>query len=419
MLQEESMSRVVSPETVGMSSDRLGRIEPILQAYVDDRGYPGFATLVSRGGELVYRGLVGWQDREADVPMAEDTILRLYSMTKPVVYTALMTLYEEGRFQLADPVAKYIPAFGATKVATADGRLEEQSPLRPMQVRDLFTHTSGLTYDFNDDPVAEQYRAARLMNDPTRTLEALVEELATIPLQFQPGSMWYYGLGTDVAGHLIELISGQPLGVFLEERLFAPLGMTDTAFGVPEAKRDRLAAMYGLPDLFGPDMTLSALDREVANDNLGRREVADTHPYDAPDVFQRGGIGLFSTARDFLRFCEMLLSGKSEDGTRILGRKTLELMHTNHLPPELLPYRDGEVPILGCGFGLGSRVAMDVGLMGVPGSPGDFGWSGAAGTYYWVDPHEQIAGVLMTQFMNSYEQPENRFRTLVYQAIED
>jgi CubicO group peptidase (beta-lactamase class C family) len=402
-----------------MGNGRFERIEPGLRTLVEERGYPGFATLVSRHGEVVHAGSVGWADREAGVPMAEDTICRIYSMTKPVVYTALMTLYEEGRFQLGDPVSKYIPAFGATRVAGADGTLEDQSPLRPMQVRDLFTHTCGLSADFCDDMVGARYRAARLMSDPTRKLEDMIEELATIPLAFQPGTRYHYGAGTDVAAHLIQVLSGRSLGAFLEERLFTPLGMPDTGFGVPAAKRDRLAAMYGVPDLFGPEATLPALEGEFAAGNVGRQEVAGSHPCDSPEVFQRGGFGLFSTARDFLRFGEMLLSGTTADGTRILGRKTLELMHTNHLPAALLPDLAEVLPEPGWGFGLGSRVALDIGLIGLPGSPGDFGWWGAAGTYYSVDPREGLVSVMMTQFMCGLDAPENLFRALVYQAIED
>jgi len=378
------------------------------------------STLVSRRGKIVHADQVGWQDREAGVPLAEDTIYRIYSMTKPIICTALMTLYEEGRFQLVDPVAKYVPAFGETKVMNVDGSLEDQASLRPMQVRDVMTHTSGLTYDFFEDfPVGAQYREARLMNDPTRTLEQVIDELAKIPLAFQPGSMWHYSLGTDVAAHLIQVISGQPLGDFLRDRLYEPLGMTDTAFDVPESKRSRLAAMYGLPDLLAKGMTFSLILEAFTNGDMGRREVADTYPFDSPDVFQRGGLGLFSTAADYLRFGAMLLTGKADDGTRILGRKTLELMHENHLAAALLPYGIAGVPTPGWGFGLGSRVAMDIGQMAVPGSVGEFGWAGAAKTYYWADPREDIVGILMTQCMVAFDTPEADLRVLVYQAIED
>jgi CubicO group peptidase (beta-lactamase class C family) len=282
------------PGSLGMSAARLERIQPVMQSYVDEQGYGGIATLVSRRGKLVHAGLVGWQDREATVPLADDTIYRIYSMTKPIIYTALMTLYEEGRFQLVDPVAKYIPDFAATKVMNADAVLEDQNPLRPMQVCDLMTHSSGLTYDFlEESPVAAYYREARLLNDPTRPLEAMIAELAKVPLAFHPGAMWQYSLGTDV------------------------------------------------------------------------------------------------------------------------------LMHQNHLPAHRLPYRLGAVPMLGWGFGLGSRVAMDVGQIGMPGSVGEFGWAGAAKTYYWVDPREELVGVLMTQFMVGLTTPEADFRVLVYQAIDD
>ncbi len=411
---------VETPEAVGMSSSRLERIRPVLQRYVDGSGYSGFVTQVIRRGRVVHADRIGWQDREAGVPMADDTIFRIYSMTKPVVYAALMTLFEEGRFQLVDPVAKFLPAFGATKVTEPDGSLSDQNPLRPMQVRDLMTHTSGLTYDFADDvPVAAEYRRAKLMHDPTRPLADVIAELATFPLAFHPGSTWHYSVGTDVAAHLIEVLTGQPVGDVLAERIFAPLAMTDTGFGVPEDERSRLAAMVGHPDLLGEGTTLMGLlPSFLAGDN-GRRDVSGTYPADTPGVFQRGGHGLFSTAADYAAFARMLLDGRAPDGRRILGRKTLELMHTNHLPASLLPYGLAAISFPGWGFGLGSRVAMDVGQVGVPGSVGEFGWAGAAKTYFWVDPREELVGVLMTQFMVGFDFPENDFRATVYQAIDD
>ena len=411
---------VEDPESVGMSAARLARIRPVMQSYVDQKGYGGISTLVARRGKVVYADQVGWQDRESGVPLAADTIFRIYSMTKPIIYTALMTLYEEGRFQLIDPVARFLPAFGATRVLAPDGTLVDQNPLRPMQIRDLMTHCSGLSYDFLDDfPAGAMYREARLMNDASRSLEEVVGELARIPLAFQPGAMWHYSLGTDVAAHLIQVISGMPLDVFMRERLFAPLGMDDTDFRVPEARRRRLAAMYGLPDLFAPGMTYGALFEHFLSGNQGRREVEDTYPVDAPGGFLRGGIGLFSTAGDYMRFAAMLLTGRAEDGRRILGRKTLELMHQNHLPQALLPYTIAGAPIPGYGFGLGSRVCASVAEAAVSSSVGEFGWAGAAKTYYWVDPQEQLVAVLMTQFMMGFDLPENDLRTLVYQAVAD
>lgn len=411
---------VHSPGAVGMSVERLARIRPAMQGYVDERGFAGISTMISRRGQIVHFDQVGWRDKEAGLQMSEDTIFRIYSMTKPVICTALMTLYEEGRFQLIDPVAKFIPAFGAARVLGADGELTDLNPLRPMQVRDLMAHTCGLTYDFlEDSPVGELYRQARLMNDSTRSLEALIGELARLPLAFQPGERWHYGLGIDVAAHLIELISGRPLGAFLKERLFDPLGMTDTAFGVPSAKLPRLAAMYGLPDLLGQGMTFSALFGHFLSGYNQRADLSATYPTDTPDVFARGGLGLYSTAQDYMRFAQMLLKGTTPDGARILGRKTLELMHSNHLPQALLPFEIGGVPSLGLGFGLGSRVMMDVPATAGPGSVGEFGWAGAAKTYYWVDPREEVVGVFMTQYMVGFDLPEQTFRALTYQAIVD
>jgi CubicO group peptidase (beta-lactamase class C family) len=413
------MQQLVNAESVGMSSARLDRIGPALQPYVDDFGYPGFTTLVSRRGQLVHHDRVGFQDREAGTPLAADTIYRLYSMTKPVICTALMLLFEEGRFQLVDPVAKYIPAFGATKIAGPGGTLEDQSPIRPMQVRDVMNHTAGLTYDFLEDtsPTA-LYREHRIVADSSRTLEAMIEELATLPLAFAPGTRWNYSVGTDVTARLIEVISGQKLGDFLQERLFGPLGMTDTGFGVPESERGRVSAMYGLPDLVGGATMSEVAAAYMAGDN-GRRDVDGTYPVDTPDVFQRGGHGLFSTGSDYMRFAQMLLTGRTPDGERIIGEKTLGLMHTNTLAPELLPYQLGGVPSPGYGFGLGSRVAMDVGQIGLATSVGEFGWAGAAKTYFWVDPAEELVGVIMTQFMVGFELPEATFRAVVYSAIED
>ena len=289
-----------------------------------------------------------------------------------------------------------------------------------MLVRDLLTHTSGLTYDFmQDSPVGALYREARLMNDPTRSLESVIDDLARLPLAFHPGDRWHYSLGIDVVARLIEVISGQPLGRFLEERMFGPLAMSDTAFGVAEPKLDRLAAMYGLPDLFAKGQTFGALFEAFTNGYNERSEVSDTYPTDAPDVFVRGGIGLYSTIGDYLRFAQMLLNNGELDGTRLVGRKTLELMHCNHLPAALLPYELGGVPNPGFGFGLGSRVVMNVAETGGPGSVGEYGWAGAAKTYYWVDPAEDLVGLLMTQYMVGFDLPEQDLRALTYQAIVD
>ena len=350
--------------------------------------------------------------------MTADTIFRIYSMTKPIVSTALMMLHEEGRFQLQHPVGQYLPAFASMKVLADDGTLVDQA--RPMQIRDLLMHTSGLTYDFMvDTPVAEMYRDARLMNDANRSLESLIDELATIPLASQPGARWHYSLGIDVAARLIEVLSGQPLGDFLRDRLFDPLGMIDTGFGVPDSNLDRLSAMYGLPDLIGENHSAIQLIEAAMSGFNERIDVSATYPTDTPDVFVRGGVGLFSTTGDYMRFAQMLANNGAHDGERLVSRKTLELMHSNHLPTELMPFELLGGPNPGLGFGLGSRVVLDVAETGGTGSIGEYGWAGAAATYYWVDPVEELVGIFMTQYMTGAQQPNGDMRSLTYQAIID
>jgi CubicO group peptidase (beta-lactamase class C family) len=411
-------NKIESPEGVGMSSKRLDRIGVAMQRYVDDGTLRGVSTMVMRKGEVVHAEQFGYRDAEAGLEMTYDTIFRIYSMTKPIVSTALMLLHEESAFQLEDPVAKYLPAFGATQVLGADGSLSPQA--RPMEIRDLLTHTSGLTYDFMEDtPVGHLYRDARIMNDATRTLEELIDALATIPLASQPGDRWHYSVGIDVAARLIEVMSGQPLGAFLTERIFNPLSMTDTGFGVVDSQLNRLSAMYGLPDLFGQAHTGSKLVEAALSGFNQRIDVSTTYPARAPEVFLRGGIGLFSTIGDYANFAQMLLNRGRLNNTRIIGRKTLELMHANHLAAELLPWELLGQDNHGFGFGLGSRVMMDVASSAGPGSVGEHGWMGAAKTYYWVDPKEELVGLFMAQYMTGVALPDRAMRSLTYQAIDD
>jgi CubicO group peptidase (beta-lactamase class C family) len=412
------MNYAVEPsEAVGMSARRLERIRPAMQAYVDRGVYAGINTLIARRGKVVHAGEFGWRDKEAGAPMTADTIFRLYSMTKPIICTAMMTLLEEGRFRLIDPLARYIPAFGSVKVLEADGSLV--APVRPVMIRDLMTHMSGLSYHFVEESgVRKMYTEGKLLA-AHHSLEATIDDLAQFPLAFQPGSRWRYSVGIDVVARLIEVISGRPLGVFLKQRLFEPLGMTDTAFGVPPKNRGRVAAMYGRADIFKPSTTIGselAAWMQGVNDRL---DVTKSYPVDSPDVFVRGGHGLFSTIGDYFRFAQMLANGGELDGERIIGRKTLELMHSNFVPESLMPLEIGGLPLSGYGFGLGSRVLLDPAQSGAPGSAGEFGWSGAAKTYYWVDPREQMVGLFMTQSMMSFDLPEFDLRALAYQAIED
>ncbi len=401
----------------GMSARRLERVAPCMQGYVDRGIYAGVSTLIARRGHIVHAAQFGALDREAGTPMPADAIFRLYSMTKPIVCTALMTFLEEGRIRLIDPVAAYLPAFGRVKVLGDDGALVP--PVRPVLIADLMAHTSGLTYHFLEDtPVGRLYEETDFF-DPLTTLKKGIDDLAELPLAFQPGSRWHYSVGIDVAARILEIVSGKPLGRVLSERLFEPLGMADTAFEVPPAKRSRLAALYGRPDIGLPQTkareALEAWGRGV-NERL---DVAATYPVDAPETFVRGGWGLFGTILDYYRFAQMLLNGGKLDGTRVIGRKTLALMHANRIPAALMPLEIGGLPLPGYGFGLGSRVAMDAALTGGLTSVGEFGWGGAAKTYYWVDPQEELIGLFMTQSMSSYDAPELDLRSLAYQAIED
>jgi CubicO group peptidase (beta-lactamase class C family) len=404
----------ISPESQGFDSTRLALIVRVMKARVDSGQYAGISTLVARRGNIVHFEQTGVRDKATNSPMSRDTIFRIYSMTKPVVCTALMTLFEEGRFLLSDFVSKFIPAFANVKVygeVLAD-------PIRPITIRDLFTHTSGLTYDFLEDtPVSGMYRAAGIMSNASRSLEAMIGEIARIPLAYQPGSRWHYSVSIDVIAHLIERISSRQLHDFLSERIFKPLGMVDTAFFVPEDKRLRLAAMYGHPDI-----STHTVSQIVATALAGRNlpsDVAKTYPIGNTTTFARGGHGLFSTSMDYFRFAQMLLNGGELDGQRILAPKTVELIHSNHLPTQLMPFSIAFIPYPGYGFGLGSRVLVNAAESGLPGSAGEFGWSGAANTYYWVDPEKKLIGIFMSQFMNNLEPVQNNFHVLAYQALLD
>ena len=411
---------IVAPEEIGMSSKRLERIRPIMQGYVEQKKIAGLSTMISRKGKVVYFEQVGLLDKESKKSMADDTIFRIYSMTKPIICVALMTLYEQGRFELADPVAKFIPAFADLKVLECyeKGEAKEADLLCPLTIQSLLTHTSGLTYDFlEDSPVGELYRQTGLLTNAERTLEELVHELTRLPLAFQPDSRWHYSLGHDVVARLIEIISGQVLEQFLKENIFDPLGMVDTGFSVAPEEQHRIATMYGLPDLCAPEMTMSKLIEAWSSGFNERIDVSATYPASKSVAFARGGHGLFSTSWDYLRFSQMLLNQGELAGVRILANKTVKLMHMNYLPTDLLPYVVADPPAYGYGFGLGSRVLMNVAESEKLGSVGEYGWGGAAKTYYWIDPQEEIIGILMSQSMMQFEKPEGDFQQLTYQAL--
>jgi CubicO group peptidase (beta-lactamase class C family) len=412
-------SSVIDAASVGMCATRLARIRPAMQGYVDQHGFAGISTMLARRGQIVHFEQVGYQDRESGTPLGPDTIFRIYSMTKPVICAALMILHEEGWFQLLDPVAKYLPAFANLRVLAGNPKEAKEGKLeRPITIQHLLTHTAGLTYSFlEDSPVGSMYLEAGLLSDSTSPLEKIISELTRLPLAYQPGSRWHYSMSIDVLAHLIEVLSGKPLRDFLRERLFNPLGISNTGFSVPGDQRHRISAMYG-----HPDMATHTFSQVVAAWMAGkneRRDVESTYPSaDAPN-FARGGTGLFSTASDYMRLAQMLLNRGRLDGTRILGRKTIDLMFSNHLATALLPIQLGPIPFEGYGFGLGSRVLMNVAASAIPGSVGEHGWAGAAKTYFWVDPQEEIIGLFMSQFMVSFDWPEKDFQVLAYQALDD
>jgi len=400
--------RTTSPEAVGMSSDRLNNINSKLQSYVDAQLAPGFTTLIARQGQVIHYETCGYRDVDNQLPIQKDTIFRIYSMTKPITSVALMMLYEKGKFQLTDPVSKYIPEFGKTKVLkkvgyTGQELVEQESP---MTIQHLLTHTSGLTYgSFFNNPIEEMYRNYHYA-DPTISLEDTIKHVADFPLLFQPGSRWHYSMATDVCGYLVQVLSGMPFDSFLQEKIFAPLGMVDTGFHVPDNKLDRLATLYSHNPTDG--------SLQLHND-----EGILQRDFHVPTKSPFGGHGLVSTTEDYLKFAQMLANKGELDGTRILGRKTVAYMATNHLPTDFLPFAAGLNVFAGQGFGLGLSVVMNPAQVGVLNSVGNYGWGGAAATNFWVDPQEDIVGIIMTQIRDNILPFQDDFRVMTYQALID
>jgi CubicO group peptidase (beta-lactamase class C family) len=395
-----------TPESVGMSSDRLARIAPVLQQYVDDGELVGVVSMIARRGKIVHFDDYGVLSKDTGHAVEKDSVFRIYSMTKPITTLAVMMLYEEGKLLLTDPVERHLPAFKNIRVAGPGGALV--APQRPMTVQMLMTHTAGLTYGvFGDTLVDRQYRDADVMASPDNT--TLIERLGQIPLQFQPGTRFHYSVATDVLGALVEAVSGQTLGEFFHERIFAPLQMNDTFFQVPAEKLQR----FGTNHTYNPQSgQLEVSDRPSDSNFVNRR------------TFESGGGGLLSTAEDYMRFAQMVINGGELDGTRIIGSKTLEYMTQNHLagifgdngqhdPHELPGFTRGT------GFGLGFAVIDEPTAAGGIGSVGEYYWGGAAGTIFWIDPVEELIGVVMIQHMNVRVPLRATFKALTYGAIID
>ncbi|MGA9774197.1 MAG: serine hydrolase domain-containing protein [Blastocatellia bacterium] len=393
------------PEDVGMSSERLARIRTAMQRYVDKKLVPGVVTLVARRGRVVYLDAVGSRDAESQMPMTTDVIFRIASMTKPITSVAAMMLYEEGHFLLSDPISKWLPEFKDMKVAVAGAAgtpytLEPAS--RPITIKHLLTHTAGLANAYRG-LTQQEYAKATARQSPDETTADTIKRLAKLPLNFHPGDKWEYGPATDVVGRLVEVISGETLDEFFRKRIFAPLGMTDTYFYLPESKVNRLAALYQPDEANGNRMKLT------------EPPTKESRWVKAPHVYFAGAGGLVSTAADYVKFHQMMLNGGELNGVRLLGRKTVELMTANHI---------GDLPVWltgpGYGFGLGYSVVKDIGETGQPGSAGNYGWGGAFCTYFWVDPTEELIGIMMTQVRPyTHLNIRQEFQVLANQAITD
>ncbi len=393
----------ILPEELGFAPDRLARIDAAMQRYVDQKKSAGIVTMVARRGQIAHHATYGMADIEAGAPMQNDTIFRIYSMTKPIASVAALMLFEEGRFQLSDPIARYLPSFANVKVLdnTTGSGVRYVDPIRPPSIRDLLTHTAGLSYGFEENVyIDELYRTQMwqaIEANPDMTLAEMVERIAKLPLAHQPGTAFRYSVATDVLGMLVQVVADMPFDEYLKRKIFDPLGMADTSFYVPEAKIGRFAANYG------PDEQAGLKVIDAPHSSLYTRSTRRPS----------GGGGLVSTAGDYLRFCRLLLNQGELDGVRLLGRKTVELMTLNHLPAGVFSFDDPST-----GFGLGVSVLLDVAKYQNLGSVGNYGWGGAANTNFWIDPCEQLIGILMLQFMPSDTYPiVPDFRTLVYQAL--
>jgi CubicO group peptidase (beta-lactamase class C family) len=412
-----------SPESAGMSKAALDRIEDHLKKrYIEAGRFPGTQLLVYRRGQLVHSSSQGFADLERKVPVKDDTIFRIYSMTKPITSVAFMMLVEEGRVALEEPVHKYIPEWKNLGVFQAGlmPAFLTRPPSRPMQIVDLMRHTSGLTYGFQQrSNVDAAYRELKLGEvDKAGTLQSMITDLGKIPLEFSPGEAWNYSVSTDVIGYLIGQITGQPFEQFLKERIFDPLEMKDTGFFVAPAKAHRLAACYSASPQGA--MTFHAADR---TGGLTLQDDPVTSSFLSPPSFISGGGGLCSTAADYLTFCRALLNGGEFGGVRLIGPKTLALMTSNHLPggrtlPELSRSLFSEATYHGIGFGLGFSVTLDPAQTLIPGSRGEYAWGGAATTSFWIDPAEELIAIFMTQVLPSTATAIRReLRTMIYAAI--
>ena len=397
----------VRPERAGMSSERLDRLDTVLKSYVENEQLAGQVAMVLRKGRVVFSAANGWQDKAAGIPMSEDSIFRIASQTKALVSTGIMILHERGQLDISHPLSRYIPEWEHMKVAVseADGNYRLEDARRPITIRHLLTHTGGVSY--GSGPARGQWQQAGFQGwyfaDRTEPVLESIKRMAALPLDQHPGEEYIYGYNTDILGAVIEVASGKDLNTFMTEEVFERLAMTDTHFFLPESKAARLAVVYEP----APGGGVRAIDSSDGMQSQGLY-VQDS----GPNTSFSGGAGLVSTAKDYARFLQMTLNGGELDGQRVLSRKTIELMTTDHLGG--IPFRDGQ------GFGLGFFVVTDLGERGILGSEGEYGWGGAYHTTYWVDPTEELVVVYLTQLIPAQGIDDySKLRSGIYQAIID
>jgi CubicO group peptidase (beta-lactamase class C family) len=385
------------PESIGLSSARLQRMSDIFKREIDKGTLPGATLMVARRGQIGWFDALGKQSPAAAAPMAHDTLFRIFSMTKPIVSIGIMMLLEDGHFILNDPVAKFIPEFADQKVGVeSNGKLDLVPLKRPMTIQDLLRHTSGITYDHTGNSLVQQlYQQSRLRSRKITNAEHAAM-VASLPLICQPGAEWNYSRSTDILGRILEVVSGKSLSAFLTERILAPLQMAETAFHTGAENAGRLAEAFSTDPWNGEKVQLFNMLEKPA--------------------MESGGGGLVSTTMDYARFCQMLLNGGALDGNRIIGRKTLDLMASNHLAPNVRV--QGTLVPPGHGFGLGFAVRTHEGIAPFAGSVGQFFWSGMAGTFFWIDPKEELFVVFMSQGPGQREYFRTLLRSLVYAAVE-
>jgi len=388
---------------------RMDRMNVVAQGYINRQQYAGIEWLVQRRGETLTRGQAGVADISTGRPLPARPIYRLYSMTKPVVSVLALILVEQGKLRLYDALAQFNRAFAGVRVLHPDGRLEPAN--RFITVEDLITHRAGFTYPFiHGCHIAPYYRDARILEDGVIDLDEMMARLARLPLAFQPGTRFRYSVCTDVLAHVVEKAAGMTIDRFARQELFDPLGMVDTAYQVAPAKLDRLLPMYGTGDL----LALPALDLQPH-----KLEARDTNDFYPPDVagHRRGGHGLFSTMDDYSAFARMLIDGKAMDARTVLSRPMLSMMRANRIPADQLPLTIGLQSLPGYGWGLGVRVMLDTGRALQLTNVGELGWAGAASTFFWVDPAEEMIGLVMAQFLGSALPLADDMRTAAYQML--